>query len=164
MEKNKYKIIIPVSPDSINQVATYGKRDGDIVGLKHKWQKLAYTILNEKINSGDLPCKFKGKIGVFFKLFFETSRQRDGDNYEAMCKGVIDALVYLKMIKDDNTEFVDDDGRRLRVEKERPRVEVIITEKIKDEDLISINYGLLSSEQQKNDNETTRKPDRKART
>jgi len=164
MEKNKYKIIIPVSPDSINKVATYGKKEGDVVVLKHKWQKLAYTILEEKINAGDLPNKFKGKIGVFFKLFFETSRQRDGDNYEAMCKGVIDALVYLKMIKDDNTEFVDDDGRRLRVEKDRPRVEVVITEKIKDEDLISINYGLLSSERQKTNSKTSRKSDRETRT
>lgn len=140
MQVNKYKILIPVSPDSINKVITYGKKEGDIVILKHKWQKLTHLIIDEHIASGQLPIKFKGRISFFFRLYFETSRQRDGDNYEAMCKGIIDAFVQKRLIKDDNSSIVDDDGRRLRLDKHRPRVEVYIKEKIKDEELISINY------------------------
>lgn len=133
-------MLIPVSPDSINKVITYGKKEGDIVVLKHKWQKLSHIIIDDAIAAGDLPVRFKGRVAFFFRLYFETSRQRDGDNYEAMCKGIIDAFVQKRLIKDDNSSIVDDDGRRLRVDKDRPRVEVYIKEKIKDGDLVSINY------------------------
>lgn len=140
MQVNEYKMLIPVSPDSINKVITYGKKEGDIVVLKHKWQKLSHTIIDEAISYGQLPVRFKGRVSFFFRLYFETARQRDGDNYEAMCKGIIDAFVQKRLIKDDNSSIVDDDGRRLRVDKYSPRVEVYIKEKIKDDSLVSINY------------------------
>ena len=138
MQINNYKLIIPYQPDSINQVITYGKKEGDIVVLKHKWQKVAHTIIEQAIGNGELPVKFKGRVAFFFKLYFKTERQRDGDNYASMCKGIIDAFVQKRMIRDDSAEFVDDDGRRLRVDDERPRVEVYIKEKIKENKLISI--------------------------
>lgn len=138
MQTNEYKLVIPYAPDSINQVITYGKKEGDIVMLKHKWQKVAHTIIEQAIWDEGLPTKFKGRIAVFFKLYFKTERQRDGDNYAAMCKGIIDAFVQKRMIKDDSAEYVDDDGRRLRVDAERPRVEVYIREKITALNLISI--------------------------
>lgn len=138
MQINRYHLLIPVSPDSINNVITYGKREGDIVVLKHKWQKLACQYIDEAINNGTLPPKFKGRIAVKFKLYFETERTRDGDNYEAMCKGIIDALVVKRLIPDDNAKYVDDDGRRLRIDSERPRAEMFIKEKIKGNDLVSI--------------------------
>lgn len=142
MQINNYHLLIPVSPDSINTVIMFGKREGDIVILKHKWQKLACLYIEEAIVNGFLPSKFKGRIAVKFKLYFETIRARDGDNYEAMCKGIIDALVVKRLIKDDNASFVDDDGRRLRVDKERPRVELFIREMIKDNLLVTIKeYG-----------------------
>jgi len=142
MQVNKYKITVPVSPDSINQAITYGKFERDIVILKHKWQRLAKLIIDCAIIDGDLPAKFHGRVAFFFKIYFETDRQRDGDNYEAMCKGIIDAFVNKQMIKDDNSDYVDDDGRRLRVDQERPRIEVYIKEKIPGNSLVSIQeYG-----------------------
>lgn len=138
MQVNKYRLIIPYAPDSINKVVTYGKKEGDIVVLKHKWQKLAHTLIEQAIANGELPSRFKGRIGVFFKLYFKTHRGRDGDNYSAMCKGVIDAFVQKNMIKDDNSDYVDDDGRRLRVDEDRPRAEVYIKEKIADNSLVTI--------------------------
>jgi Holliday junction resolvase RusA-like endonuclease len=138
MQTNIYRLTIPFAPDSINKVITYGKKEGDIVVLKHKWQKIAHTVIESAINDYQLPIKFKGRVAFFFKLYFTTSRDRDGDNYEAMCKGIIDAFVQKKMIKDDSARYVDDDGRRLRVDHERPRVEIIIKEKITDEKLVGI--------------------------
>lgn len=138
MQLNKYKITVPYSPESINKVITYGKKEGDIVSLKHKWQKISHTIVEQAIIDGNLPARFKGKIGVFFKLYFATNRDRDGDNYEAMCKGITDAFVQKRLVPDDNSRYIDDDGRRLRVDAERPRVDVYITEKIKDNSLVNI--------------------------
>jgi hypothetical protein len=135
---NNYKIILPINPDSINKVITYGKREGDIVVLKKKWEKYALITIDEALDSGYLPPKFKGRLAFFFKLYFSLNRTRDGDNYEAMCKGIIDAFVVKKMIEDDNSNCVDDDGRRLLVDAERPRVEVYLKEKIPGNDLVSI--------------------------
>lgn len=129
MEVNNYKIIIPVSPDSINKVIRFGKTENDIVKLKKKWEKIAMIFLEQAIDDYKLPKKFVGRTAFFFKLFFETHRERDGDNYAAMCKGIIDACVQLKLLPDDNHNFVDDDGRRLRIDHDRPRVEVYIKEK-----------------------------------
>lgn len=157
MQINHYKIILPFSPDSINKVITYGKKEGDIVVLKHKWQKLSHLIIEEAIASGQLPTKFKGRVAFFFKLYFETARTRDGDNYEAMCKGIIDAFVQKRLLQDDNSHLVDDDGRRLRIDRDRPRVEIYIKEKIKDIELVSIKYDkkfeLIAPKQDDDDNE-----------
>lgn len=143
MQYNHYKLIIPYAPDSINKVVTYGKKEGDIVVLKHKWQKIAHTLIESAIANGELPVRFKGRIAVKFFLYFRTNRGRDGDNYSAMCKGVLDAFVQKNMIKDDNSKFVDDDGRRLRVDPDRPRAELFITEKIKENSLVYIKpYGI----------------------
>jgi len=136
--KNYYKLIIPVNPDSINKVVKYGKKDGDVVVLKRKWEHLGISYIRRAIDDRTLPEKFNGRIGVHFKLIFETERERDGDNYTLMCKGILDAFVLEKMIKDDNYKFVDDNGRRFRVDKERPSVEVYITETITDRDVVSI--------------------------
>jgi len=141
MQINRYQIVVPYAPDSINQVMTYGKEQGDILVLKHKWQKIAHTVIERNINEGLLPVKFNGRIAVFFKLYFRTNRERDGDNYAAMCKGIIDAFVQKRMIRDDSSDFIDDDGRRLRIDPDRPRVEVYIKEKIADRQLVTIkNY------------------------
>ena len=138
MQVNNYKFLIPVSPDSVNTVIQYGKREGDIVALKKKWEHIAMTFIDEAIDEGTLPERFNGRISIFFALYFSVKRNRDGDNYTAMCKGILDAFVVKHLVKDDNSKFVDDDGRRLRVDQERPRVEVFIKEKIEDGSLVGV--------------------------
>lgn len=138
--KNYYKIIIPKNPDSINKVVKYGKRSGDVVVLKRKWEELAMIYIKKAQDEDELPEKFLGKIGIHFKLIFETQRERDGDNYTLMCKGILDAFVQMGMIKDDNFNYVDDNGRRFDVDNERPRVEIYITETILNSQIVSIKY------------------------
>lgn len=136
---NKYKLIIPVSPDTINRVIKYGKKEGDITQLKNKWQRLAVCFIGQAVDRGELPARFRGRIGIFFRLFFETFRTRDGDNYTAMCKGILDAIVSEGLIPDDNVNFVDDNGRRLRHGCGQPRVEVYIDEHVSKEFIVEIN-------------------------
>lgn len=142
MQLNHYKLTIPYSPDSINSVITYGKKEGDILVLKHKWQKLTHILIEQAIAERKLPEKFHGRVAFFFKIYFQTKRNRDGDNYTAMCKGIIDAFVQKRLIFDDSSEYVDDDGRRLRIDVDRPRVDIYIKEKIEDDHLVEIKpYG-----------------------
>jgi len=141
MEKIFHKFLIPVKPDSINKVCSYGKKDGDVMNMKLKWEKIARNYLRRAIAANELPIKFEGKIGVHFKLFFELERERDGDNYTLMCKGILDAFVKEGMIPDDNYKYVDDNGRRINIDRDQSRVEVHIIEKIKGGNFININYG-----------------------
>jgi len=154
MIKEHYKLIIPVKPDSINQVCTYGKKGGDILKLKHKWEKIAIGYIKRARVEMVLPEEFHGKIGVHFKLFFEQRRERDGDNYTLMCKGILDAFVKDGMIIDDNHKYVDDNGRRMKIDKDRPRVEVHITEKVDDNKFVSISDYASSKTQSHSKNKS----------
>ena len=148
MQINVYKLLIPVSPDSINKVMQFGRKESDITQLKKKWERIAITFIEEAQADGDLPARFNGRISVFFKLYFAMARNRDGDNYEAMCKGITDALVVKRLVLDDNSKVIDDDGRRLRIDPDRPRVEVLIKEKLPDGSLVEIdNYHRYESEE-----------------
>lgn len=141
MIKNYLKFVVPVRPDSINKVCQYGKKGGDVIQMKHKWEKIARIYIRRAIVDGELPEYFDGKIGVHFKLFFELERQRDGDNYTLMCKGILDAFVKEGMIEDDNYTHVDDNGRRFAIDKDQSRVEVHIVEKVEEDKSITQNYG-----------------------
>jgi len=151
MYRNNYKFTLPYPPDSLNKVMKFGKKEGDIVKIKHKWERLSILYINQAINSNMLPRQFTGKIGVHFKLYFKTSRERDGDNYASMCKGILDAFVKEGMIRDDSQQYVNDNGRRLILDRDRPRVDVYITEEVDDDDvveikpLVEINYEQRSS-------------------
>lgn len=151
--KNFYKLVIPKSPDSINKVVKYGKKEGDVVVLKHKWERFAQLYIRKARDEGILPDHFQGKIGVHFKLYFETQRERDGDNYNLMCKGILDAFVKENMIFDDNHIFVDDNGRRIKVDPDRPRAEVHIIEKVDPNRVVEINYGEQKSNTNSNRSE-----------
>ena len=141
MKKNLYKFVIPVKPDSINKVCQYGKKDGDLVKMKHKWEDIARIYIRKAKDDQTLPEHFNGKIGIHFKLFFELERQRDGDNYTLMCKGILDAFVMEKMIEDDNYTHVVDIGRRFEIDRDRSRVEVHITEKVEGINSLNEIYG-----------------------
>ena len=132
MQIENYKLIIPTSPDSINKVITYGKKrrrhccfkaqvakDSSLFLLRKQYQKI-FCQLN-----------LKGALLSFLNYILKLERTRDSDNYEAMCKGIIDAFVQKRLVKDDSSKYVDDDGRRLRVDRDRPRVEIYIKDKLK---------------------------------
>lgn len=128
MNQNVYDIVIPVPPNSINEIVSFGSQFSDIRSLKKKWEKIAMHYLQELIDTEYLPEYFTGIIGVRFFIYFEKYRKRDGDNYYLMCKGIIDSMVELGLVEDDNSEIVKFDGIRCYVDKERPRVVVKIIE------------------------------------
>lgn len=146
MQKVYYKIILPYYPDTINKVTKFGKSEGDLVGLKKKWERRMIIAINDLQTDSKLPKIFRGTIGIHFKLYFEYKRTRDGDNYTLMCKGLLDAFVRSRMIIDDNEEFVQDNGRRLLVDYNQPRVEIYITEKVPDDLMPDISYKIPVNE------------------
>lgn len=141
MERIKYqKIIIPYAPDSMNKVVKFGSTVGDITALKHKWQDIASIYLQDALVEGIIPDKFKGLLTFKFKLFFETKRRRDEDNYYIINKAIIDEFVRSGFIEDDNSELVHFGGAWLHVDPISPRVEIYLTEYLRDDQVVNINY------------------------
>ena len=142
MENVKYpKIIIPYAPDSINKVITYGKNINDLVSLKHKWQDIATIYINNALSDGDLPEKFRGLLTFKFKLYFGTKRRRDEDNFFVITKAIIDEFVRSGFVEDDCSEYVHFGGLWLLMDPGRPRIEVYITESLRDDQIVKIeNY------------------------
>jgi len=136
---NHYKLIIPTIPDSINDIASFGASYYDIRSMKKKWQDIAEHAIIDAVSNKDLPERFAGKIGIFFRLIFEHRRRRDDDNYYLMCKGIIDAFTKCGLIEDDNSEAVGFNGIRVQVDADRPGVFIYITEKIKDVDAVNLD-------------------------
>src|SRR5680860_111467 len=143
MEENQYDIIIPVEPNSINEIVSFGSQFSDIRSLKKKWQEIATFYLQEKIDSGDLPEFFTGIIGIRFFIYFEKRRKRDEDNYYLMCKGIVDSMVELGLVEDDNSEIVKFDGIRCYIDRDQPRVLISIIEYTSDaaDDLLCVDLG-----------------------
>lgn len=128
METNEYNVIIPVSPNSINEIVSFGSQFSDIRSLKKKWEDLSAVYFQELIDEQRLPEYFTGVIGVRFFIYFEKHRRRDEDNYYLMCKGIIDCMVNLGLVEDDNSLIVKFDGIRCYVDRDRPRIVISIIE------------------------------------
>jgi hypothetical protein len=79
---------------------------------------LRYTLRPKK------PIK---KAILNFKLYFETNRKRDSQNYIAGgLIAMIDSLVKLGIIVDDNYKVIGDPAVELYIDKDNPRTEIII--------------------------------------
>jgi Holliday junction resolvase RusA-like endonuclease len=129
LTNNKHLLVLSTRPDSINDVVQYGRKRADLVSLKKKWQQITEGQLLYDLATNNIPEHFDCKVGFFFKFYFELNRRRDADNYFLMCKGIIDAIVNTGIIDDDDYRYVDFDGIRIYTDRERPRLEVHITEK-----------------------------------
>ncbi len=137
MKKVKnYKIIIPYQPDSFNQV--YFGKNREVSDLKLRWEHRMTTVLENQVREHNLPYKIKGISEFFFKLYFETHRTRDADNYYLITKGIMDAFVTTNIIKDDSSKYALHNGMRVFIDPERPRIEVFIKNIYEEEQYISI--------------------------
>ena len=120
------EVTIPVTPESLNEVMTFGATTADVMQIKKKWEKLAISYFREAQTEGTLPEIFKGKIEVRVNVHFEVMRIRDQDNYFFVAKGIIDAIKRLGMVEDDNSNVVDFGGIYFFKDKYSPRVVVQI--------------------------------------
>ena len=132
----KHFFIIPYQPDSFNQVY-FGKR-GEMTEMKLRWEERTATVLENEMLDKKLPRRMKGVAEFFFKLYFETQRNRDEDNYHLIIKGIMDAFVTVGILKDDSSKYALQNGARIYVDPERPRIEIFIVNRYEDHDYTSI--------------------------
>lgn len=132
----KYFFTIPYQPDSFNQVY-FGKR-GEMTEMKLRWEERTATVLESLMIEKVLPHRMNGVAEFFFKLYFETQRNRDEDNYHLIIKGIMDAFVTVGILKDDCSKYALQNGARIYIDPERPRIEVFIVNRYEDHDYTSI--------------------------
>ena len=64
--------------------------------------------------------------------WYEKDARRDFDNITFAQKFILDSLVQLKVLKDDSRKFVKRVNHDVQVDKDNPRIEVVIKEAIED--------------------------------
>jgi len=72
--------------------------------------------------------KVEGRVNIHI-TWYEKSKQRDPDNIHAGTKFLLDGLVQAGVIKNDTQRYIGKiDHDEIRVDRNRPRVEIEITE------------------------------------
>lgn len=64
--------------------------------------------------------------------WYEKDARRDFDNITFAQKFILDSLVQIKVLKDDSRKFVKKVNHDVLIDKENPRIEVVIKEAIED--------------------------------
>ena len=84
-----------------------------------------WTVLN-KYNG----VRLGNRCLISYRFYVPDKRRRDEANMIQACKPFIDGIVDAKLISGDHWEVLSIIGVETKVDRERPRVEIVITEEI----------------------------------
>lgn len=118
------KVVIPFALPGLNDYVDAERRHRQAGGsFKRKWQNAVFNALR-----GQIRRPLREPVRLSF-LWVEKDRRRDKDNIAAFGRKVIqDALVQMKVLRNDGWQniagFTDD----FAVDKGRPRIEIEIEE------------------------------------
>lgn len=121
----EYLLIIPGRMDNLNDyIAAERSTKYSAAGMKKRDMK--------RVSKSILKCLkgvcIKNPVWLDFKWIEPTSR-RDPDNISSYGKKVIlDALVHTSVLADDSQKYIVGFSDRFEVDKEEPRIEVLIKE------------------------------------
>jgi len=118
----KYRITIPGELPSMNRIVKISKSHY----MKYANMKKEYTDLVAWIAKSKIDKQF-GKIDIDITWYCKD-RMKDKDNIMAGTKFILDGLVVAKVIKGDGWKHIGDINHSFKVDKENPRIEVIIRE------------------------------------
>ena len=86
--------------------------------IKHEFQELVLSQINSSV-------KYR-KMNVIYKVYLKRTNADGGNVRSVVEKFFLDALVKGGVIEDDSCEFVIGDSSVYAVDKENPRVEIIV--------------------------------------
>ncbi len=116
------KLVIPGELPGLNEIIEYSKEHwAKYAGEKHfRTQEIAYLAKSQ------IKRKYK-KVDLTF-IWYCKNRKRDKDNIIAGQKFILDGLVAAGVIENDGWEQIGNISHFFSIDKENPRVEVIIKE------------------------------------
>lgn len=120
-----YKIVIPGELPDLNTIIAESKKG------RGKWQpynemKQEYTNIVAWIAKSEIKKQLK-KIDLEITWICKN-RRKDKDNIIAGTKFILDGLVVAGIIEDDGWKQIGDISHKFEVDKDNPRVEVLIKE------------------------------------
>lgn len=110
---------IPGDPPSLNQAMSGRLRHR--IREKTQWQQWTYAAWLE----AGRPVFDRPEVRV--RCYFATNRRRDAENYT--CKHLVDALTRAGAWEDDNAGVYLQHRAELHIDRDNPRVELVITER-----------------------------------
>lgn len=119
----EYKIVIKGRLPNLNDY-TNANRYNKYAGASMKKETQNNIIMQIK---RQLPQKVNTPVWIDF-LWVEPNKLRDLDNICFAKKFILDSLVTMEVIPDDGWEYVTGFNDKFAVDKNDPRIEVIITE------------------------------------
>ncbi|MDE7281712.1 MAG: RusA family crossover junction endodeoxyribonuclease [Ruminiclostridium sp.] len=121
-------ILIP-STDYSYTIHRIPPSNNKFIGRKAEWEyqeiKKQWAALINVLCKPKPPIPLEG-VTVTLRYFFPDGRRRDPDNYSG--KIVLDGLVKCGILKDDSFNCIDLEIEQGGVDKENPRVEIMIKE------------------------------------
>ena len=117
-------IVLPLPPRILSPNAPAGTRGGRFAraAAAKKYKRIAYFATLDAARD----MRFE-KANVLAKFYHKTSRRRDDVNHLAMLKAAYDGIVSAGFLPDDDREHLRTIGAEFFVDKENPRVELILT-------------------------------------
>lgn len=124
----EHRFTIPGSLPSLNEyIAAAGRRQGRHRCDNDMKQKYEMVILRA-IRRTPLPRRFRRPVYITY-IYYEKDRRRDKDNVAGVAhKFVQDALVKAGILENDGWQWIEGFRDEFHVDRERPRIEVIVKE------------------------------------
>lgn len=120
----EYKLIIPGRLPGLNEYVS-AERASRYSGAKLKSK--SEQIISDKIDEQLKGIKIKNPVELHY-LWAERDMRRDRDNVAFAKKFVQDALVSSGVLKNDDCKHVVGFSDRFEVDRENPRIEILIKE------------------------------------
>lgn len=82
-------------------------------------------ILSSLSNDSPNPSKYPCEVNI---VWYEPNKRRDIDNVQFATKFILDAMVEMQVIPNDNQKYINKINNTVCVDKENPRIEVVLGE------------------------------------
>lgn len=128
MSHHTILVTLPIPSPKLSRNYTPVSKQG--VGMVRNLIKKHKLLAIDAIDQLKIPNTPWDKVETQETYYFKTNRRRDIRNAEALCKAYYDGFVEAGLMADDNHNILSHLPTKLDVDKDNPRVEILLTKLI----------------------------------
>ena len=118
-------ITLPIPSPKLSRNYTPISKQG--IGMVRNLIKRHKILAIDEMDKLNIYTKPWEKVEAQETYYFKTNRRRDIRNAEALCKAYYDGFVEAGLMADDNHNILTHLPTKLDVDKDNPRVEIVLT-------------------------------------